>query len=92
MKDLNDATSSVDAAGSIAEVANLLLIAASQASGSLASREPLAKADMKSAAALVGDAKGLSGRLCSKLHSIVKRTIFETVDIVRKLRRTSYMA
>lgn len=58
--------------GSTDEVANLVVDAAAEASGSLASLDPLAKAYMKSAAALVGDANGLSGRLCSKLHSIAR--------------------
>ncbi len=61
------------------EAANLLLVAEADASGTLfVSLVPLAKADIKSAAALVGEAKGLSGRLCSKLHSIMRHAIFLT--------------
>lgn len=67
MKDLKDATSSVEAAGS-SEVAKFMLAAA--ASESLASVVPLGKEDVYSPAPFVGDAKGLSGRLCSKLHAL----------------------
>lgn len=73
MKDLKDAISSVEVAGSIVEVANLLLVDASETFVSLV---PLLK---KSAAALVGEAKGLSGRLCSKLHSIMRYAIRKNV-------------
>lgn len=68
----------MDAAGSIVAVASLFSADEAEASGSLNTLDPLAKADMKSAPALVGDAKGLSGRLCSKLHSIMRKTIFNT--------------
>lgn len=42
----------------------------------LASPPTLEKAEMHSAAALVGDANGLSGRLCSKLYQAMTFIIF----------------
>lgn len=72
LNDLKDAISSVEVAGSIVEVANLLLVDEADASETFVSLVPMVK---KSAAALVGEAKGLSGRLCSKLHSIMRYTI-----------------
>jgi hypothetical protein len=72
LKDLKAAISSVEEAGRIDEVANLLLVHGAEPSGALPSLDPLAKADINSAPALVGDAKGLSGRLCSnKLQTIM---------------------
>lgn len=72
LKDLNDAMSSVEVAGS-REVDKLMLAVVAEASDeSLASEDKTGKADMYSRAPLVGEAKGLSGRLCSKLHSIRK--------------------
>lgn len=62
-------------AGSKEEVIRLLLTEAAAEMAPLvaaflsaASPAPLEKAEKYSPAALVGDAKGLSGRLCSKLH------------------------
>ena len=59
-----------DAAGSNVLVPNLKLTDAAEASVSMATLGPLEKGAMKSpgTAAFVGEAKGLSGRLCSKLH------------------------
>lgn len=76
LKDLKAAISSVEVAGSIDEVANLLLEDGAEPSRALPSIDPLAKADTNSAPALVGDAKGLSGRLCSKkLHTNMIETM-----------------
>lgn len=71
--------SSVEAAGS-SEVAKFML--AAEASESLASVVPLGKEDVYSPAPFVGDAKGLSGRLCSKLHALNYK--------VHKLQQCSY--
>jgi len=61
--------SRAEAGGSNALVPNLELAVAPEASASMASLGPLEKETMKSPpAAFVGEAKGLSGRLCSKLH------------------------
>lgn len=60
-----------DCAGRNALVVVLVseLVDAAEPSESMASvGPPLEKAAMKSPAAFVGEAKGLSGRLCSKLH------------------------
>lgn len=72
MKDLNDAMSSVEVAGSREGDKLMLAVVAEASDESLASEDKTGKADMYSRAPLVGEAKGLSGRLCSKLHSIRK--------------------
>jgi len=63
--------SRADAAGSNVLVPNLELADAAEASASLASLGPLEKATRKSPSPFVGEAKGLSGRLCSKLHLFI---------------------
>ena len=69
LKDLKVPMSRADAAGSNVLVPNLELADAAKPSASMASLDPLEKATMKSPSAFVGEAKGLSGRLCSKLHA-----------------------
>lgn len=61
-------------AGIKADVTKLLLAEneAGTMASLLASLAPLAKAEQYSPAPLAGDAKGLSGRLCSKLQSIIR--------------------
>jgi len=60
-----------DAGGSNALVPNLELTDAPEASVSMASTVPLEKETIKSPAAFVGEAKGLSGRLCSRLYLFI---------------------
>lgn len=64
LKDLKVPTSKVEAPGS-KEVAKLVLAEASEL---LASPAVLEKPETYSTATLVGDANGLSGRLCSILY------------------------
>ena len=71
LKDLKVPMSRADAAGSNVLVPNLELADAAKPSASMASLDPLEKATMKSPSAFVGEAKGLSGRLCSKLHLFI---------------------
>lgn len=63
--------SRAEAGGSNVPVPNLELADAAEASASMASLSPLEKGAMKSPPAFVGEAKGLSGRLCSKLHLLI---------------------
>lgn len=70
--------SSVEVAGSKDEVIKLLLAAGEFETVVVlfsTSQEALEKADWYSPATFVGDAKGLSGRLCSKLQWIEKNTV-----------------
>ena len=77
LKDLKVPMSRADAAGSNVPVPNLELADAAEASASMASLGPLEKGAMKppGPVAFVGEAKGLSGRLCSKLHAFKILTI-----------------
>jgi len=68
--------SRAEAGGSNALVPYLELADAPEASASMASLGPLEKETMKSPAAFVGEAKGLSGRLCSKLHLFINHIKF----------------
>lgn len=76
MKDLNDAMSMAEVPGIKGEVTGLLLLGgedeAETAPSFSASPTTLVKEEKYSVEALVGDAKGLSGRLCSKLHHFAK--------------------
>jgi len=60
-----------DAGGSNALVPNLEV---TEASVSMASTVPLEKETIKSPAAFVGEAKGLSGRLCSELNLFINHS------------------
>lgn len=72
LKDLKEPMSRAgDDVGSNVLVPNL------ESSKSMASLTPLEKWATKFPEAFVGEAKGLSGRLCSKLHLFRKKLIFK---------------
>ena len=76
LKELKDAMSNALFAGSKVEETQLLLTEEARTEASL-SASAWEKADKYSPEAFVGDAKGLSGRLCSKLQLVTKMHIFD---------------